>query len=241
MAEYVGIDYSMGLSNVDRESGVHYGVIPMNSLSGYAWESLEADYGTPHCPKCGNDAIDFSSYRDGEFDFDAECGMYQCDKCDNVYYTMECTIPLFPMPADEMRCPDADCNGTVYRVEFERDKYASDNDYLCLPCHYIIDSSEAYSGEPLGWSSEDDGYILHIDSDAIDLWVLKSPFYTYAQYCSPCAPGALWILNPVSEEGPKGYCLDKSWFEGENCPYPYYSVETRERVYTPKEESTDEL
>lgn len=53
----IGIDYGLGLTNVDCETGIRYGVISMHAIM-QAWcDSAEADYGKPHCPKCGNDCL----------------------------------------------------------------------------------------------------------------------------------------------------------------------------------------
>ena len=56
-----------------------------------------------------------------------------------------------------------------------------------------------------------------------DLWVFKSPFFTHAQFCSPCVPGA-GNLGTHCPDGPKTYCLGHDWFEGGVAPYPVYNV-----------------
>lgn len=63
-----------------------------------------------------------------------------------------------------------------------------------------------------------------------DLWVFKSPFYTKAQFCSPCVPGA-GNLDNFCEEGPKTYCLPLDWFENEMAPYSIWEVGTDKLVY----------
>ena len=77
-----------------------------------------------------------------------------------------------------------------------------------------------------------DGYKILSDSSG-DIWVMESPFYTYAQFCSPCAPGACYLSSPL--ESPlasnKCYCLGSDWFDTDSpCPYPVYSVETGKLV-----------
>jgi len=52
---YTGIDYGLGTSNVDAATGIRYGVISQHSVNLDAWAEAEADYGDPHCPKCGNE------------------------------------------------------------------------------------------------------------------------------------------------------------------------------------------
>lgn len=56
-----GIDYGMGATNIDNATGIRYGVIHQNEVC-QAWcDSSEADYGKPHCPKCGNEADDIDA------------------------------------------------------------------------------------------------------------------------------------------------------------------------------------
>lgn len=76
--------------------------------------------------------------------------------------------------------------------------------------------------EPIGFSYEDDGY--HAFSDDIgDIFLVLSPYYTLSQLCSPCAPGAGYLINPGDH---KAYCFGHDWFEGGRAPHPVYSVET---------------
>src|SRR5688572_15841054 len=57
-----GIDYGMGVSNVDRETGIRFGVISQHSVMPEALDDFETDYGDAHCPKCGNEAKDIPSH-----------------------------------------------------------------------------------------------------------------------------------------------------------------------------------
>lgn len=78
---------------------------------------------------------------------------------------------------------------------------------------------------------EEDGYSIH--TSETELWVTKSPFYTHAQFCSPCAPGAGNLDTPC-ESGPKTYCLGEDWFDSDQpCAYPIYRVDNDECVYRP--------
>ena len=50
--DYIGIDYSLGKSNRDNETGIHYGVIPQYEvLQAWADES-KVHYGDFYCPNC---------------------------------------------------------------------------------------------------------------------------------------------------------------------------------------------
>lgn len=118
--------------------------------------------------------------------------------------------------------------------EFDLDKHGEyDNasgyltkvsDYACEACEVTIASEDAYGDEPVGWHYSGDGYEL---TDCLDstIFVLKSPFYTLAVYCSPCVPGA-GDLDNASEDGVKTYCLGHDWFEEGKAPYTVFSVET---------------
>lgn len=183
MTDYAGIDYGMGLSNIDRETGIRFGVINQNMVL-QAWaDSSEPDYGDPHCPKCGNGAVDSG---DVETDTDA----WDCDGC---------------------------------------------GDYACEDCRYLFDGDMAYGDEPNGYTLDDGEYKATQGSDG-DIFVLKSPYYTHAQFCSPCAPGAGYLANPCPT-GPKCYCFGEEWFDKdvEPCPYPIYRVgdDSGVPIYTP--------
>jgi len=90
-----------------------------------------------------------------------------------------------------------------------------------------------------------DGYELRTTSDN-ELFVFKSPYYTYARYCSPCVPGAGNLDDAVdvdafdgsntapaaiaemeeqmAECGVRTYCLGLDFFENGQAPYPIFTV-----------------
>jgi hypothetical protein len=152
VSTYPGIDYSLGLANVDRDTGIHYGVIPANAI-GQAWyDSAEADYGPPTCPKCGDEA------------------------------------PL--------------------------------DDALVCKIHGEVEPEDAYGEEPIAFRFEGDGIVAVQGGGDSDVFVLKSPVYIHAAYCSPCAPGAGYLLTPC-EAGPKTYAFPADWFDEASEPCPY--------------------
>lgn len=187
---YAGIDYGRGMSNIDHDTGIRYGVIHQNEVL-QAWaDSSEPDYGMPICPECG----------------------YEYKKA-----------------KDPKRCPD---------------------------CGYVGD--DFWREEALGYYYVQDGYQAACGDDE-DIFITKSKYFTYAQFCSPCAPGAGYLMNPfvnywkntgTNQEGimapedypddyklkaenagyPKVYCFDHDWFEDGKAPYPVFSVETGEIV-----------
>ena len=102
-------------------------------------------------------------------------------------------------------------------------------DFFCSHCNRTWYSEDSYPDEPLGYTYVGEGIIAHSDSSG-EVWITESPFFTYAQFCSPCAPGACYLLSPLDQprEDNRAYCFPSSWFDGEVAPYPVYSVKTGE-------------
>lgn len=200
MSLYPGIDYSgsNGTCNRDPETGIRYGIIPISHLNEFALESFEPDYGTPHCPKCGDDAVTIPSH---------------CEQHKNGVSVIR------DIPA-------------VYE-DYEEAKH-EEPDYACEACQYRFGSESAFSDESIGNTLDDGEYQGNLD-DYNDVWIFKSPYYTHAQFCSPCAPGAGYLANPC-EDGPKTYCLGHDWFEDGKAPYPVHRVDTGGLVLAPAAE-----
>lgn len=124
-------------------------------------------------------------------------------------------------------CPKCQSDAMEYLAihePFEQYRAHGCADYACEDCEITFDSSEAFPDEPQGWSYKNEGYDLtdYLDSD---IFVVKSPYYTHTQFCSPCVPGA-GNLNSPDTDGVKTYCLDHDWFENGKAPYPVYDVAT---------------
>ena len=130
---------------------------------------------------------------------------------------------VYPDPS----CPE--CGGEVipsdeikHRDLWEtRTKYGC-FDYACLRCRQGFSSDSACADEPIGLEYVDEEYELTSCLDS-DVMVIRSPFYTYAQFCSPCVPGAGSLDSPMPE-GVRTYALGHDWFEGGVAPYPVYRV-----------------
>jgi len=132
-------------------------------------------------------------------------------------------------------CPE--CGGDV--IEYDDDDHKqyrigahSCQDFACNHCEYVFDSEIAYHEQPTCFQYERDGYICEQSGDDGDIFIIKSKYYTYAQFCSPCAPGAGHLCNPLHHKPPenKTYCFGHSWFEDEKAPYTVYSVKTNEII-----------
>lgn len=153
---YAGIDYGRGLTNVNMETGIRYGVIPAHAVGDAWYDESEAYYGEPTCPACGTavQASDEAGYKD-----------FRCSQCEECYWSYN-----------------------VYGDE---------------ALSYSVDTPE------LKATQGQDG----------DIFVIFSKYTTRAAFCSPCAPGACYLLSP-NEDGAECYAFGPDWFEDENVPYP---------------------
>lgn len=89
---------------------------------------------------------------------------------------------------------------------------------------------DLYEIEPSHWEVNSNGYQAHTD-DYGDIFVMRSPYFTYAQFCSPCAPGACYLRNPCPPNlNNRAYCFGHDWFDEGEAPYPVYSIETGKEV-----------
>lgn len=174
LTDYVGIDYSHGIDNTNRdeETGIRYGVISQNDVLQQWADSSEPWYGNGpievECPHCGHEE-------------------------------------------QSMIGEDVICNECCEEYEAELPDFA----------------------EPVSYVYDEDGYVCECDESG-DIFIIKSLYYTYAQFCSPCAPGACHLSSPLEEsardENNKCYCFGHDWFDSEVAPYPVYSVETGELI-----------
>lgn len=176
-----GIDYGMGQTNIDKSNGIRYGVISQNAVL-QAWcDSSEPNYGEPHCPKCGNPAIDAADISED--------------------------------------------------AEYEHLHHAC-GDWGCNDCEVMFDAEDAFGDSPLSHYVDDGEYLAECGEDG-DIFVMKSPYYTRAAFCSPCAPGACYLTSP-DDDGDRAYCFGPDWFyDGEPCPYPVFRVDDDSLVYWP--------
>jgi hypothetical protein len=92
-----GIDYGMGLANVDRETGIRFGVIPIRVLSEWAYDDFEADYGEPSCPNCGGEVV---AAEDGQMTDGGPYGEHLadtwCEECEEGWTDLD-MMPDQPM------------------------------------------------------------------------------------------------------------------------------------------------
>ena len=122
------------------------------------------------------------------------------DSSEPYYGTMECAVCGEGVTVEDDECPKC---GADLNSQFD----------FIEPASFVLD----------------DGEYLAECGDSGDVFITKSPYYTRCQFCSPCAPGAGYIMNTV-EDGVKVYCFDGSFFESGIAPYPVYDVKTDEIV-----------
>ena len=103
---------------------------------------------------------------------------------------------------------------------------------LCESCGYEYEEDEFDMLEASYFEYNADGYACTQSRDDADIFIEKSKYYTYADLCSPCAPGACYLLSPIDEpdKDNKCYCFSHDWFDNGKAPYPVYSVETNEPI-----------
>ena len=176
------------MPNYDEKTGIHYGVISPNNISGDALNDI-----------CfGSNSTD-PHYEAGKNDLLSDLEEF----CDN------------------------------HDIDFKRINTDSFEDQY----------SDQYENSDGQYDYEDKEYTLHVSGDNFGIFVIKSPFYTFTRLCSPCAPGAGDLNNPInadhrlkdiSNTGAKTYCLPSEFFD-EYSPiqYRYYNVSDNKEVLKP--------
>ncbi len=109
-------------------------------------------------------------------------------------------------------------------------------DYACVTCKHVFGSESAFGEEPMGFTLDDGEYTAQSCLDS-DVMIMRSPYFTYAPFCSPCVPGACSLdsTDGRPESGVKAYCFGHDWFDNgvdgpQHAPYVVYSIETGEVV-----------
>jgi len=102
----------------------------------------------------------------------------------------------------------------------------------CPHCYKAISNDETLPDEPDFFYIKDETYQATSDTYG-DIFITKSPYFTYAQFCSPCAPGACHLSNELSAPNPnnRSYCFGHDCFCEGKAPYRVFSVETGEEVF----------
>jgi len=225
---YAGLDYSGPGSTVNRDpvTGIRYGIIHSNRVS---HDALEAIYDN------GED-LDYEAFKEE----------IKSQLKNAVEHIRDIQDAAAPDAADNLmeeileKALSDFCNWSrVAGAVMENIGDIKSDDPVDAVVEKLFealsdDLGDHYqgTGDCTRMSWEEDGYSLMIDGSG-DLWVFKSPYFTYAQYCNPCAPGACYLSNELAEpvESNKCFCLGPDWFDEEvKCPYTVYSMETGKQV-----------
>jgi len=100
----------------------------------------------------------------------------------------------------------------------------------CPNCYHKIDPDNDFDYDyidPVAYCYDEDGYLCDQSYDDTDIFILKSPYFTLCQLCSPCAPGSGYIMDEGTNEA---YCFGHDWFDDGKAPYHVYRVTTGEEV-----------
>ncbi len=90
MTKDAGIDYGMGLANIDKENGIRYGVINSNEVLQRWADSSEAQYSPPpyYCPNCDTETVVPSDSEElSEEDKDIVENDYFCPSCKQSFWS----------------------------------------------------------------------------------------------------------------------------------------------------------
>ena len=83
------------------------------------------------------------------------------------------------------------------------------------------DFNDGYEADGSSYLLEDEEYSVLLCADG-DIFVRRSPYYTFRGLCSPCAPNAGHLQTAGDY---KAYCLGPDWFDrAEGSPIPYGPV-----------------
>ena len=130
-------------------------------------------------------------------------------------------------------CPECGNNALIeykdqqYAEKFTFKKYEC-HEYICKNCKMVFGSESAHPEEASSYYIDDAEYSAEAGEDG-DIFITKSPYYTKCAYCSPCAPGAGYLMDS-REDGIKAYCFGHDFFEDGKAPYKVYSVKTNRTV-----------
>ena len=83
----------------------------------------------------------------------------------------------------------------------------------CENCKAEIEEDVWEGIEPIGHEYWNGKYLMTA-GDNMDVFVIKSPYYTWCRPCSSCTPNAGYIIDQTEEgEGIKTYCPGPRWYE----------------------------
>lgn len=137
----------------------------------------------------------------------------------------DCSEPAYPKPSDigDIECPEC---GFLFSVGDD----AEWGDIITCPDNPVheFELGENMELDAQGYEFDDGEYVAFCEEDG-DIFIVSSPYYTICSFCSPCAPGAGYLMSPTPN-GIKAFCFGHDWFENMTAPYPVYRVDNDEEV-----------
>jgi len=128
---------------------------------------------------------------------------------------------VYPDP-EMIECPECEGSGTMADTSGGTPEGFTCDCPECEGSGEVQDDEAYENSEPTHYEYTQDGYNATCGDDG-DIFITKSPYYTRAKFCSPCAPGACYLRDYI-EDGEKAYCFGHDWFEDGKAPYPVYRV-----------------
>jgi hypothetical protein len=168
--------------------------------------------------------------KDDYIGIDYGMGTTNIDLSNRIHYGVINQNEVLQAWADssEGEYPEPEKCETCLGTGCSQDEDGNDLDDSCPDCdgEGKIQDDET---EAIAFTLDDGEYLCSQSSDDPDIFIMKSPFYTLCAYCSPCAPGAGYLMSP-NPEGIKAYCFGHDWFDEEKAPYPVYRVSDETEV-----------
>lgn len=219
---YAGIDYGLGQSNIDKSTGIRFGVVAQNSCHPEAVEDIFQNGTDVAFAQAKKDFLDVVVERIHHW-FNNHSFLNVDEKKQRAKFK---EIVLEGLK----NCAGSSLSERVAEDTTENWGKTSERDEIIQDAQAAVDNHFGDHYESDGglndYTYEKDGYQL-TGCLQTDLFIIKSKFYSYAQFCSPCVPGAGNLDSPMGPEtgAPRCYCLGHDWFEHDKAPYRVWRVE----------------
>jgi ribosomal protein L37AE/L43A len=150
-----------------------------------------------------------------------------------VISTNEISSTWFDCVEDVYAPPHCSHCGSQIPQEIKDNVFCCDQDEknrTCPHCEKVLEEKDFYEEEPIGCCFIKDGYRAYQDfNGTTDIFIEESPYYTLCGYCSPCAPGAGYIMQQ-EEDGIRAYCFGHDFFEDGKAPYKVFDTKTDKEI-----------
>lgn len=227
----------MSIPNYDPETGIHYGVISQNSIQPEVMSDIFDDATDLSYEYAKKEMIDKIVTALGGGQSEEALNEALEHALGELYYGSS--------SAEARECAIAEIVEQWTEVEHSTPPDEADREALWGFVEDRFNNRYDDSGERSWEISEDQKYPGYHLRDCLtsDVFVIKSPYFTWAPVCSPCVPNAGNLdsaakvnekYGPELQTGLKTYCLDESFFEGEKSPYPVFRVDGGQRVDSAK-------